>query len=272
MLDSASRLLLRGIAKVEEEYREGAEAFFTLSAPSFASIKIMSNTLPKNRATKPLILVVEDEPKLSRVVCNYLERDGYVSQVAVTCGSANQYVYSLKPDLVILDIMLPDGSGLDVLKKLRTTSDIPVILLTAKSEEIDKIMGLEFGADDYVSKPFSVRELMARVKANLRRSQKTIVSKSLSLGKLELEPESMRVHVNNELVRLTTTEFLLLECLISAPNRVFSRNELFERAMPDSDALERVLNSHFRNLRKKLVGSEVVIESVRGIGYRLTTY
>ena len=215
------------------------------------------------------VLIVEDEPKLSRVVSNYLEREGYLADLADTCAQAVQSLHSLKPDLVILDIMLPDGSGLDVLKKIRSSGDTAVILLTARSEEVDKIVGLELGADDYVSKPFSVRELMARVKTIMRRSQKSAPPQRLRLAKLELDTKSKLVFASGERVDLTTTEYLLLECLLSAPNKVFSRSELFKWAMPESDALERVLNSHFRNLRKKLIKAGVTIESVRGFGYKL---
>jgi len=217
------------------------------------------------------VLVVEDEPKLSRVVRNYLEREGYLAHLAETCAQALQHLNSLKPDLVILDIMLPDGSGLDILKKIRSSGDTAVILLTARSEEVDKIVGLELGADDYVSKPFSVRELMARVKTIMRRSQKSPSLQRLRLAKLELDVESKLVFVAGERVDLTTTEYLLLECLLSVPNKVFSRSELFEKAMPESNALERVLNSHFRNLRKKLIHSGLTIESVRGFGYKLVS-
>ena len=217
------------------------------------------------------VLVVEDEPKLSRVVRNYLEREGYLTHLAETCAQALQHLTSLKPDLVILDIMLPDGSGLDILKKIRSSGDTAVILLTARSEEVDKIVGLELGADDYVSKPFSVRELMARVKTILRRAQKSTPMQRLRLAKLELDTESKLVFAAGERVDLTTTEYLLLECLLSAPNKVFGRRELFERVLPESDALERVLNSHFRNLRKKLTNAGVVIESVRGFGYKIVS-
>lgn len=228
----------------------------------------MEAVLPKT-SYQQRVLVVEDEPKLSRVVRNYLEREGYLAHLAETCTQALKSVKSLKPDLVILDIMLPDGSGLDVLKKIRSSNDTAVILLTARSEEVDKIVGLELGADDYVSKPFSVRELMARVKTIMRRSQKSAPPQRLGLAKLELDIETKLVFVSGERIDLTTTEYLLLECLLSAPNKVFSRGELFERAMPESDALERVLNSHFRNLRKKLIQAGVTIESVRGFGYKI---
>lgn len=228
----------------------------------------MDAVLPKT-SYQQRVLVVEDEPKLSRVVRNYLEREGYLAHLAETCTQALQSVKTLKPDLVILDIMLPDGSGLEVLKKIRSSNDTAVILLTARSEEVDKIVGLELGADDYVSKPFSVRELMARVKTIMRRVQKSAPPQRLRLAKLELDRESKLVFVLGERIDLTTTEYLLLECLLSAPNKVFSRSELFERAMPESDALERVLNSHFRNLRKKLANAGVSIESVRGFGYKL---
>ncbi len=228
----------------------------------------MDAVLPKT-SYQQRVLVVEDEPKLSRVVRNYLEREGYLAHLAETSTQALQSVKTLKPDLVILDIMLPDGSGLEVLKKIRSSNDTAVILLTARSEEVDKIVGLELGADDYVSKPFSVRELMARVKTIMRRVQKSAPQQRLRLAKLELDRESKLVFVLGERIDLTTTEYLLLECLLSAPNKVFSRSELFERAMPESDALERVLNSHFRNLRKKLANAGVSIESVRGFGYKL---
>ncbi len=231
----------------------------------------MSVALSETTNIPKRVLVVEDEPKLSRVVSNYLEREGYLAHLAETCVQAVQSVNSLKPDLVILDIMLPDGSGLDILKEIRRSSDTAVILLTARSEEIDKIMGLELGADDYVTKPFSVRELMARVKTIMRRAHNAAPKQRLRLAKLELDLESKMVFVAGDCVDLTTTEYLLLECLLSAPNKVFSRSELFEKAMPESNALERVLNSHFRNLRKKLMHSGLTIESVRGFGYKLVT-
>lgn len=220
-------------------------------------------------STEQLVLVVEDEPTISRIVLNYLMREGYRTELATDGLTASQYIHSLKPDLVILDVMLPERSGLDVLRRVRETSDVPVILLTARSEEIDRVLGFELGADDYVPKPFSARELMGRVKALLRRSQTSPMRpRVLRTGKLELHPESMMVFYNETQIDLTTAEYRLLACLMSQPNKVFSRSELLEAASPDSDALERVVDSHFRNLRKKLP-EEIKLEAVRGVGYRL---
>lgn len=221
--------------------------------------------------TNELILVAEDEPTISRIVISYLEREGYRTELATDGVTASQYIHTLKPDLVILDINMPERSGLEVLKRMRAETDIPVILLTARSEEIDKVLGFELGADDYVTKPFSARELTGRVKAILKRSQQKTSSqpKHLRCGPLELNPESMMVLYDKKQLDVTTTEYRLLECLMSQPNKVFSRYELLEAALPDSDALERVIDSHFRNLRKKLPSSDTMIESVRGVGYRL---
>jgi two-component system response regulator AdeR len=219
-----------------------------------------------------LILVVEDEPTISRVVVTYLQREGYRTEVARDGRRASQYVHTLKPDLVILDVMLPERSGLDVLRRMREESDTPVILLTARSEEIDRILGFELGADDYVTKPFSARELMSRVRAVLRRSGSTSAGtarRPLRLAGLELDPERMTVAFEGGSIDVTPTEFRLLACLLEQPGRVFRRDDLLEAALPDSDALERVVDSHFRNLRKKLP-DVVRIEPVRGVGYRLT--
>lgn len=222
-----------------------------------------------------LILVAEDEPTISRIVISYLEREGYRTELATDGLSASQMIHTLKPDLVILDIMMPERSGLDVLRRMREETDTPVILLTARSEEIDRVLGFELGADDYVSKPFSARELISRVKAILKRVQQAEPTQSkplrpLRYGLLELNPESMLVNFDGRNLDITTTEYRLLECLMSQPTKVFTRTELIEAAMPDSDALERVVDSHFRNLRKKLPENGSMIESVRGTGYRLS--
>ena len=221
-----------------------------------------------------LILVAEDEPTISRIVISYLEREGYRTELATDGVTASQYIHTLKPDLVILDIMMPERSGLEVLSKMREETNIPVILLTARSEEIDRVLGFELGADDYVSKPFSARELIGRVKAILKRVKQTAAIESnplqpLRYGPLELDPASMIVNYSGNKLDVTSTEYRLLESLLSQPNKVFTRYELLEAAMPNSDALERVVDSHIRNLRKKLPNHGSVIESVRGAGYRL---
>ena len=223
-------------------------------------------------AASQLVLVVEDEPTISRIVVSYLAREGYRTEVASDGRQASQYVHTLQPDLVILDVMLPERSGLDVLRRLREESDTPVILLTARSEEIDRILGFELGADDYVTKPFSARELMSRVKAVLRRSggSSGTTHRVLRLAGLELDLERMAIaYEGRPIEEVTPTEFRLLACLLEQPERVFSRTQLLEAALPESDALERVVDSHFRNLRKKLPAA-IRIEPVRGVGYRVT--
>jgi two-component system response regulator AdeR len=223
-------------------------------------------------AASQLVLVVEDEPTISRIVVSYLAREGYRTEVASDGRQASQYVHTLQPDLVILDVMLPERSGLDVLRRLREESDTPVILLTARSEEIDRILGFELGADDYVTKPFSARELMSRVKAVLRRSGGRPTERPhppLRLSGLELHPDRMTVAYEGRPIEVTTTEFRLLACLLEQPERVFSRAQLLEAALPETDALERVVDSHFRNLRKKLPAA-IRIEPVRGVGYSVT--
>ena len=219
-----------------------------------------------------LVLVVEDEPTISRIVVSYLEHEGYRTEVARDGLRASQFVHTVKPDLVILDVMLPERSGLDVLRRLREESDTPVILLTARSEEIDRVLGFELGADDYVTKPFSARELMSRVKAVLRRTgggRTERPQRPLRLAGLELRPGPMTVAFEGQPIDVTTTEFRLLACLLDQPGRVLSRAQLLEAALPESDALERVVDSHFRNLRKKLPPA-IRIEPVRGVGYRVT--
>ena len=177
------------------------------------------------------------------------------------------------PDLILLDVMLPELGGLEVLKTVRQESTVPVIMLTARTEELDKLLALELGADDYVTKPFRPREVVARVKAVLRRTQPPGGQGTpLRLGALELDPLRASVQVGDDALKLTATEFRLLHHLASAPGRIFSRAELLEAALPESDALERVIDVHLRNLRKKLeaVGAAEMLGTVRGMGYRLS--
>ena len=242
-----------------------------MATPNQANPQPAAEQAGTDPATK-LVLVVEDEPTISRIVVSYLEREGYRTEVAHDGLQASQFVHTVKPDLVILDVMLPGRSGLDVLRRLREESDTPVILLTARSEEIDRILGFELGADDYVTKPFSARELMARVHAVLRRSGGRPTERPprpLRLSGLVLDPERMSVTFEGRPIEVTTTEFRLLACLLDEPERVFSRAQLLEAALPESDALERVVDSHFRNLRKKLPPT-IRVEPVRGVGYRVT--
>ncbi len=235
----------------------------------------MHNALPSS-ATLPvvngqLILVVEDEPEIAEVLEAYLRREGYRTERAGDGGRGLDLFHAAKPDLMLLDIMLPGMDGLEVLRRVRASNQTPVIMLTARAEDIDKLLGLELGADDYVVKPFSPREVVARVKAVLRRSQHDEPRNLFRLGALELDTKQFLVAISGKRLDLTPTEFRLLECLIRDPGRAFTRAELIEFALPDSDALERVVDAHLKNLRRKLdvAGVGEMLETVRGIGYRL---
>jgi two-component system, OmpR family, response regulator AdeR len=219
-----------------------------------------------------VVLIVEDELEIVEVLEAYLRRDGFKTERAIDGERALEMYRIVKPDLVLLDIMLPKRDGFDVLKRLRSLGQTPVIMLTARADDIDKLLGLEFGADDYVVKPFSPREVVARVKAVLRRAHSSSEeAEVLRVGVLELDVRGVLVKCNDTRLELTPTEFRLLETLMRLPGRAFSRDELLERALPDSDALERVVDAHMKNLRRKLedLGAGVQLETVRGIGYRL---
>jgi len=219
-----------------------------------------------------LVLVVEDEPEIAEILEGYLRRDGYRTERAGDGKAAMSLYRAAKPDLVLLDIQLPEVDGLEVLRRIRSDGNTPVIMVTARTEDLDKLLGLELGADDYVTKPFSPREVVARVKAVLRRTTSAEPARSpLRCGPLEVDPEKVVARVDGERLDLTPTEFRLLETLAQTPGRAFSRVELLEAALPDSEALERVVDVHLKNLRKKLeaAGAASLLETVRGVGYRL---
>lgn len=220
----------------------------------------------------PLVLVVEDEPQIAEILEGYLRSSGYRTERAGNGQTALNLFRAAHPDLILLDVMLPELGGLEVLKTVRQESTVPVIMLTARTEELDKLLALELGADDYVTKPFRPREVVARVKAVLRRTQPPGQGTPLRLGALELDPLRASVQVGDAALKLTATEFRLLHHLASAPGRIFSRAELLEAALPESDALERVIDVHLRNLRRKLeaVGAAEMLGTVRGMGYRLS--
>jgi DNA-binding response OmpR family regulator len=222
---------------------------------------------------KARILVVDDDPKTTASLRLYLEHAGYLVELAADGRTAlSRAMTAPLPDLVVLDRMLPQLDGLAVCRALRAASALPVILLTARTSEADRLEGLELGADDYVSKPFSPRELVARVRAVLRRTQPAD-SGSLQVGELYIDPERREVRVAARSVALTPREFALLLALARAPGRVFTREALRERAFgPDSEALARTVDAHVMNLRRKLAAGlapPVQVETVFGVGYRL---
>lgn len=221
-----------------------------------------------------LILIVEDEPHLAEVLEAYAKQEGFRSERAADGNAALTLYRAAKPDLVLLDIMLPGKNGLDVLRSIRQDGATPVILVTARAEESDHIVGLELGADDYVVKPFRPREVMARVRAVLRRASTALESGDapLRVGPLDIDRRAVTASISGQELQLTPTEFRLLSHLAAAPGRAFSREELLQAALPDSDALERVVDAHLAGARRKLeaAGAAGLLHTVRGVGYRLS--
>ncbi|MCY0955156.1 response regulator transcription factor [Streptomyces sp. H27-S2] len=222
------------------------------------------------------VLVVDDEPKLRALVRDYLERDGYTVQEAGEGRQALELARTAHPDLVILDLGLPGLPGEEVARLLRKTSDVPIVMLTAKAGENDRVMGLRLGADDYVVKPFSPRELVARVEAVLRRARggrgtTEDASVSYGSGRVRIDTERREVHSGGQ-VELTRTEFDLLAALASRPGRAWTRLELVGRVQGHAfEAYERTIDVHVKNLRRKLGDAPPshVVVTVPGVGYKL---
>jgi two-component system phosphate regulon response regulator PhoB/two-component system alkaline phosphatase synthesis response regulator PhoP len=221
-----------------------------------------------------LIALVEDEPDLASLVTAHLRKEGYRVE---TFADAERFFRSLpkkKPDLVLLDLMLPDMNGLDVCKALKRNDEwksIPVIMATARAEESDKILGLELGADDYVAKPFSLKELAARVRAVLRRAEPPERIGPLEVGAgLVLDPDRFEVRLEGKPLELTSTEFKILKLLASKKGRVFSREQILDELWGnDKIVLDRTVDAHIKNLRDKLGPAARVIRNVRGVGYKV---
>ena len=220
------------------------------------------------------ILVVDDEKKIVDIVKAYLERDGYQVLAAYDGNAALEIARHQKPDLLVLDLMLPEISGLDVCRTLRKESDTPIIMLTARDEVTDKIIGLEMGADDYVTKPFDPKELLSRIRAVLRRTEgKTNQKSILNIADLSIDTEKRQVHRGSEAVELTPIEFDLLKVMAENPGRVYSRMQLLDKIQGDAyEGYERTIDSHIKNLRKKI---EIDPEhpryliTVYGVGYKM---
>ena len=229
--------------------------------------------LTSHTVMSALILIVEDEPQLAEVLEAYARQEGYRTERAADGNAALHAFRALNPDLILLDIMLPGRSGLDVLRTVRGDGATPVILVTARAEETDQIVGLELGADDYVVKPFRPREVMARVRAVLRRAGAALedTERPVRVGPLEVDRRGFVARVDGEVLNLTPAEFRLLSQLAESPGRAFSREELLAAALPDSDALERVVDAHLASVRRKLEAANAsgLLHTVRGVGYRL---
>ncbi len=223
--------------------------------------------------TADLILLVDDEPSIVQLARLYLERENYRVESTSDGLAALAAVEHLHPRLVVLDVMLPGLDGFEVCRRLRSTDNkVAIIMLTARDEDIDKIIGLELGADDYLTKPFNPRELVARVKAILRRSERSLqtVPGPLRLGDLLIDPDRREVHLADRLLDLRTQEFEVLYVLAGQPGRVFSREQLLQQAWGfDFFGQTRTVDVHIAHLRKRLAGSSVNIETVTGVGYKL---
>ncbi len=220
------------------------------------------------------ILIVDDDPQILRVVGEALRRKGY------TVETASDGVHGLKRaraeefDLIILDVLLPKIDGLQVCTELRKSHNTPILMLSGLDDDVDKILGLEMGADDYLTKPFSSKELLARVRALLRRVQRLSQPESREqpqkLGPFELDRAALELSIEGDPVPLTTLEFRIMECLLAHLDQVLTRGRLVERVWGlDAPSDERVVDSHIRNIRRKLPHHTQFIESVRGVGYRL---
>ena len=226
------------------------------------------------------ILVVDDDANIVRLVRSYLEQAGYRVETAADGKSALQAIRTLRPDLVVLDLMLPEMDGLTVTRTVRAEPSLastPILMLTARVEDVDRILGLEMGADDYVTKPFNPREILARVKAILRRIQApaSATQPVLRIGDLTLDPTTHSFSQAEVLVDLTPSEFDLIHLLMRNPGRAFTRTELIEEGLGYEYAgLERTIDSHVKNLRRKIEPDPrkpIYIETVFGIGYRLNS-
>jgi two-component system phosphate regulon response regulator PhoB len=221
------------------------------------------------------ILVVEDEPAIQELIAVNLEHAGHRVQRAGTAAEADALIREIKPDLILLDWMLPDVAGTVLARKLRAdarSKDIPIIMLTARAQEQDKIEGLDAGADDYITKPFSPKELMARIKAVLRRRAPQLTDDLIEIGDLSLDPAAHRVNGAGRQLALGPTEFKLLHFFMTHPERVYSRMQLLDQVWGDHVFVEeRTVDVHIRRLRQALepTGHDGLIETVRGAGYRL---
>jgi two-component system response regulator BaeR len=224
------------------------------------------------------ILVVEDEPKIARILVDYLQREGYQVATLEEGAGAVEYIRTHAPDFLILDLMLPGKDGLTICREVRQFSQMPIMMLTAKVDEIDRLLGLELGADDYVCKPFSPREVVARVKSIMRRMQLQPAAvhdseKEVVYRDITLYPDRFQVLAGGRGVELTPIEFRLLQALMSRPGHVFSRDRLMTLSYTDGRIVsDRTIDTHIKNLRRKLHSAtpgEDLLHSIYGVGYKV---
>jgi two-component system alkaline phosphatase synthesis response regulator PhoP len=222
----------------------------------------------------PTVLVVDDEPKIVQLARDYLEHAGFAVLTAGDGPSALHSARTRQPDLIVLDLGLPGLDGLEVMRAIRGSGSTPIVVLTARDTELDKLLGLEVGADDYVTKPFSPRELVARVRAVLRRSERAVApAERIEVGELVLDVPRLRTIVAGRPVELTATEFQLLATMAREPGRVFTRSQLLDAVHGVAfDSYERAIDAHIKNIRRKLEPDPArprFVETVYGVGYRV---
>ena len=224
-------------------------------------------------AAMKTVLIVDDEPKIAQLARDYLEHAGFGVLTAGEGTAALQVARTRQPDLVVLDLGLPGMDGMDVARELRRASDVPIVMLTARDDEIDKLLGLEIGADDYLTKPFSPRELVARIRAVLRRSERAAEPGDVVVvGEVRLDVPRMRVEVAGRAVELTPTEFQLVSTMARQPGRIFTRAQLLDAVRGVAfDSYERAIDAHVKNIRRKLEPNPReprFLLTVYGVGYR----
>jgi len=219
------------------------------------------------------VLIVDDDVKLAALVDTYFKKEGFITHIAYDGNNALKLVQEIKPDIIVLDLMLPGLDGWEVCKKIRKTSDVPIIMLTARDEETDRLIGLEIGADDYVTKPFSPREVVARAKVILRRTQRTEPKPDvIKIGNLAINTASHEVKKREDPVELTPTEFKILELLAANIGRVLSRLQIVEKIQDYAfEGYDRTIDAHIKNLRRKIEDNPKeprFIQTVYGVGYK----
>lgn len=232
------------------------------------------STILQTQSNSKTIVIVDDEPDIVELVTLHLNKAGYRVVSFELAQELLKYLISKTPDLIILDLMLPDGDGIDICKLLKMeprTASVPVIMLTAKTDEMDKILGLEIGADDYVTKPFSPRELLARIKAVLRREEKTVRMNQITVGNsIIIDLQKYEVFVENIKIELTSSEFKILKLLTEKIGWVYSRESILDYLGVNSKGvLDRTVDVHIKNLREKLGPSGKFIKNIRGVGYKI---
>ena len=219
------------------------------------------------------VLIIEDEDKIASLLRDYLEKSGYKASRLDRGDGAIPFMKNNTVDLILLDIMLPGMDGMEVCKEIRRFSLVPIIMITARVEEIDRLLGLELGADDYICKPFSPREVVARVRAVLRRVHPAMEDQTIKAGNIVLHEETRDVSINGYDLKLTPIEFGLLKILLTHPGRVFSRSELVSHVQGyDHEGYDRTVDTHIKNMRRKMavfMPEQEIISSIYGVGYKL---